>query len=80
MAGVALSNDGRLYQHLKLHHKGEVVGRDVGVGAADDLVLSEPLLVVWSQLTKYLQPTLRVEDVVDNALEIVPAHRETHQL
>lgn len=43
----------------------------MGMGAAQHFVLSEPLLIVGPQLPKHLQPTLSVEDVVDDAFEVV---------
>ena len=60
-----------LDRHLQLHQEGEVVGRDVGVGAAQHLVLSKPLLVVGAQLPQDPEAISGVEDVVNYALEVI---------
>ena len=49
-----------------------MVGRDVGVGAAQHLVLSKPLLVVGAQLPQDPEAISGVEDVVDYSFEVIP--------
>ena len=64
--------------HLKLHQQGEVVRGDVGMGAAQYLVLSKPFLIVWTQQFKHLQSVLGVKDVVNDAFEVVPVKQKDH--
>ena len=45
-----------------------MVGGDVGMGAAGDIVLMEPVGVQWAQHTQDIKQGLRVEDVVNDAL------------
>ena len=67
-----------LDRHLQLHQEGEVVGRDVGVGAAQHLVLSKPLLVVGAQLPQDPEAISGVEDVVDYSFEVISVtHTQT---
>lgn len=49
--------------------QGEVIGGDVRVRAASDIVLVEPMGVQWAEDTQHVQQRLRVEDVIDHALQ-----------
>lgn len=64
--GVKRVGQARL--QLQLGEEGEVVRRDVGVGAASDVVVHEPLAVQWSQQAQDAHVGLGEEDVVDHAL------------
>lgn len=56
-------------EQLQLCKQGEVVRRDVGVRAAADVVLQEPVVVQRSQDTQNVQLRLRAEDVIDHTLQ-----------
>lgn len=63
--------DGQRGVELELCQDGEVVGGDVGVGAAVDVVLVQPVGVDGPQHTRHLHVQLREEHIVDHALEVV---------
>lgn len=63
---------GRL--QLQLGQQGEVVRGDVGVGAAGDVVVDEPLAVQWSHQAQDAHVGLGEEDVVDHALQTQRHH------
>lgn len=48
-----------------------MIGGDVGVGTATDIVLMEPVRIQRTQNPQHIERRLRVEDVVNDAL-----HRE----
>ncbi len=56
-------------EQLQLCKQGEVIRGDVGMGAASDIVLVEPMGVQRTQHTQHIKQRLRVEDVVNDALE-----------
>ncbi|TNN64803.1 hypothetical protein EYF80_024998 [Liparis tanakae] len=56
-------------EKLQLAEEGEVVGGDVGVWAAADIVLYEPVGVQGTQDAQHVQVRLGVEHVVDDTLE-----------
>ena len=58
---------------LDLDEQRQVVGRNVWVRAALHLVLAEPLHVHLAQHAQWAHDVTRVEDVVDHALEVIPA-------
>lgn len=62
---------------LQLGQEGEVVRGDVGVGAAGDVVVDEPLAVQRSQQAQDTHVGLGEEDVVDHTLW-TKQHRELH--
>lgn len=49
-------------EQLQLGKEGEVVGGDVGMWAAADIVLYEPVWVQWAQDTQHVQVRLGVEN------------------
>lgn len=55
-------------EQLQLGEEGEVVGGDVGMWAAADIVLYEPVGVQGAQDTQHVQVRLRVENIVDDTL------------
>lgn len=55
-------------EQLQLGEEGEVVGGDVGMWAAADIVLYEPVGVQGAQDTQHVQMRLRVENIVDDTL------------
>lgn len=55
-------------EQLQLGIEGEVVGGDVGMWAAADIVLYEPVGVQGAQDTQHVQVRLRVENIVDDTL------------
>lgn len=55
-------------EKLHLTKEGEVVRGDVGVWAAADIVLYEPVGVQGAQDTQHVQLRLGVENVVDDTL------------
>lgn len=64
--GVGRVGQARL--QLQLGQEGEVVRGDVGVGAAGDVVVPQPLAVQRSQQAQDAHVDLGEEDVVDHAL------------
>lgn len=54
---------------LQLGEQGKVVRGDVGMGAASDVVVDEPLAVQRSHQAQDTHVGLGEEDVVDNALQ-----------
>lgn len=70
--GVERVGQGRL--QLQLGQQGEVVRGDVGVGAAGDVVVNEPLAVQRSQQAQDTHVGLGEEDVVDHALQTQKHH------
>lgn len=46
-----------------------MIGRNVGMGAATDIVLMDPERVKGTQHAQYVKHRLRVEDVIDDALQ-----------
>lgn len=70
--GVERVRQGRL--QLQLGQQGEVVRGDVGVGAAGDVVVNEPLAVQRSQQAQDTHVGLGEEDVVDHALQTQRHH------
>lgn len=56
-------------EQLQLCKQGEVIRGDVGMGAASDIVLVEPVGVQGTQYTQHVEQRLRVEDVVNDALK-----------
>lgn len=59
---------GHVEEQLKLGEEGEVVGGDVGVRAAGDIVLNEPVVVQRAQDAQHVQLRLRVENIVNDTL------------
>lgn len=59
---------------LQLGQQGEVVRGDVGVGAAGDVVVDEPLAVQRPQQAQNTHVGFREEDVVDHALQTRKHH------
>lgn len=59
---------GQVRLQLQLGEEGEVVRGDVGVGAASDVVVHEPLTVQRSQQAQDAHVGLGEEDVVDHTL------------
>ncbi len=57
-------------EQLQLGEEGEVVGGDVGMWAAADIVLYEPVGVQGAQDTQHVQVRLGVENIVDDTLRI----------
>lgn len=55
-------------EQLQLGKEGEVVGGDVGMWAAADIVLYEPVVVQGAQDTQHVQVRLGVENIVDDTL------------
>lgn len=55
-------------EQLQLAEEGEVVGGDVGMWAAADIVLYEPVRVQGAQDTQHVQVRLGVENIVDDTL------------
>lgn len=55
-------------EQLQLGEEGEVVGGDVGMWAAADIVLYEPVGVQGAQDTQHVQVRLGVENIVDDTL------------
>lgn len=55
-------------EQLQVCKQGEVIWRDVGVRAASDVVLQEPVVVQRSKDTQNVQLRLRAEDVIDHTL------------
>lgn len=55
-------------EQLNLCKQGEVIGGDVGVWAASDIVLVEPMGVQWAEHAQHVQQRLRVEDVINHTL------------
>lgn len=55
-------------EQLQLSKEGEVVGGDVGVGAAGDIVFYKPVGIQRSQDSQHVQVRLGVENVVDDTL------------
>ncbi len=70
--GVERVGQGRL--QLQLGQQGEVVRGDVGVGAAGDVVVNEPLAVQRSQQAQDTHVGLGEEDVVNHALQTQRYH------
>lgn len=56
-------------EQLQLGEEGEVVGGDVGMWAALDIVLCEPVGIQEAQDTQHVQVRLGVENIVDDTLE-----------
>lgn len=56
-------------EQLQVCKQGEVIRGDVGMGAASDIVLVEPVGVQGTQHAQHIKQRLRVEDVVNDALE-----------
>lgn len=59
---------GHVEEQLQLGEEGEVVGGDVGVWAAGDIVLYEPVVVQRAQDAQHVQLRLRVENIVNDTL------------
>lgn len=59
---------GHVEEQLQLGKEGEVVGGDVGVRAAGDIVLYEPVVVQRAQDAQHVQLRLRVENIVNDTL------------
>ena len=55
-------------EQLQLGEEGEVVGGDVGMWAAADIVLNEPVGVQGAQDAQHVQVRLGVENIVDDTL------------
>lgn len=55
-------------EQLQLRIEGEVVRGDVGVWAAADIVLYEPVRVQGAQDAQHVQMRLGVENIVDDTL------------
>lgn len=55
-------------EQLQLGKEGEVVRGDVGMWAAADIVLNEPVGVQGAQDTQHVQVRLGVENIVDDTL------------
>lgn len=55
-------------EQLQLSKEGEVVGGDVWMRAAADIVLYKPVVVQRAQDTQHVQVRLRVENIVDDTL------------
>lgn len=66
--GVEWVGQGRL--QLQLGQQGEVVRWDMGMGAACDVVVDEPLAVQRSHQAQDTHMGLGEEDVVDHTLQI----------
>lgn len=60
---------GHVEEQLQLGEEGEVVRGDVGVWAAGDIVLYEPVVVQRAQDAQHVQLRLRVENIVNDTLE-----------
>lgn len=56
-------------EQLQLGEEGKVVGGDVWMWAAADIVLYKPVGVQGAQDTQHVQVRLRVENVVDDTLK-----------
>lgn len=63
-------------EQLELCKQGEVIGGNVGVRAASDIVLVEPVGVQWAEHTQHVQQRLRVEDVIDHTLRRTEEHSQ----
>ena len=71
---------GALHCQPHLHQQTKVITRDVRVGTSDNLPLLQPLLAYRPQDPERLHCVLRVEDVVDDALEVEGVVGVGHQL
>lgn len=60
---------GHVEEQLQLGEEGEVVGGDVGVRAAGDIVLNEPVVVQRAEDAQHVQLRPRVENIVNDTLE-----------
>lgn len=60
---------GHVEEQLQLGKEREVVGGDVGVRAAGDIVLNEPVVVQRAQDAQHVQLRPRVENIVNDTLE-----------
>lgn len=65
---VPIDLGGHVEEQLQLGEEGEVVGGDVGMWAAADIVLYEPVGVQGAQDTQHVQVRLGVENIVDDTL------------
>lgn len=66
-------------EQLQLGEQGEVVGGNVGVGAAGDIVLNQPVGVQGAQDTQHVQVRLGVENVVNDTLKVKGVVGVRHQ-
>lgn len=60
---------GHVEEQLQLGEEGEVVRGDVGVRAAGDIVLYEPMVVQRAEDAQHVELRLRVENIVNDTLE-----------
>ena len=70
--GAVVTGRHVLCGQLELDEEGQMIGGDVGVGAAQDLVVVEPLLVERTQQTQWIHELARVEYVVYHTFEVKP--------
>lgn len=68
---------GHVEDQLQLGEEGEVVGGDVGVWAAGDIVLNEPVVVQGAQDAQHVQVRLWVENIVNDTLKEKKGRRES---
>ena len=55
-----------------------MVRGNVRVWTANNFVVPKPIVFVGPKLASDMQPSLGVEDVVNDAFEVVPAHIQSH--
>jgi hypothetical protein len=55
-----------------LSHNRNVIRRNMRMRKSDDLVVSNPLRIHASQITRTMQRLRTSEDIVDHSFEIVP--------
>jgi len=59
------------WQQLKLGHDAYVVAREMGMRTSGYAVVMEPLLVQPAENTQAFELGVRIEDIVDNTLELI---------
>ena len=64
-----MEGSGRI--ELEFNHNGEVVRRDMGMGASMNMVLFKPGGINWSKDTQHIHMQLGIEDVVYDTFEII---------
>ena len=58
--------------HLELDKQGQMVGRYLRIGAAEDLVLTEPIRIEGAKEPERAHELATVENIVDDSFKVAP--------